>query len=90
MSKIQNICLFVRFPRFAPSHILDFGSGLGSVVWEANRRWSESLIEHYCVDASPEMREMAAKLMQIDHVHDWRDEDADFTVKKKNRWAVCF
>jgi len=79
-----------RFPRFSPSHILDFGSGLGSVVWAANRRWNETLVEHYCVDASPPMRDLALKLMQIEKVHDWRDGEDDFTIKKKNRFAGVY
>ena len=75
-----------RFPRFAPSHLLDFGSGLGGVVWAANRRWNESLVEHFCDDASPEMRDAAERLMQVDGDREWKDDEIDINDKKKNRF----
>ena len=74
-----------RFPRFSPSHVLDYGSGTGSVIWAANRRWSDSLLEHYCVDVSPVMRQLAEKLMLTEIEPDWSEEDVDFTQRKKNR-----
>ena len=65
--------------------MLDFGTKTGSVIWAANRRWSETLVEHFCVDPSPVMREWAEKLMLVDHQPDWRQAEEDFTLKKKNR-----
>ncbi|TNM98345.1 hypothetical protein fugu_014591 [Takifugu bimaculatus] len=53
-----------RDPLFAPQTLLDFGSGLGTVVWAAHSCWSESLKEMVCVDSSGPMNILAEKLLK--------------------------
>ncbi|XP_008333153.1 methyltransferase-like protein 17, mitochondrial [Cynoglossus semilaevis] len=55
-----------RDPAFAPHSLLDFGSGLGTVVWAAHSHWAESLKEMICVDSSGPMNILAERLLRGD------------------------
>ncbi|XP_042562085.1 methyltransferase-like protein 17, mitochondrial [Clupea harengus] len=53
-----------RDSSFSPRSLLDFGSGLGTVVWASHSLWAESLREMVCVDSSGAMNELAARLLR--------------------------
>ncbi|CAK6973120.1 methyltransferase-like protein 17%2C mitochondrial [Scomber scombrus] len=55
-----------RKPSFAPQTLLDFGSGLGSVVWASHSCWGDSLKEMVCVDSSAPMNVLAEQLLKGD------------------------
>ncbi|XP_062849778.1 methyltransferase-like protein 17, mitochondrial [Trichomycterus rosablanca] len=52
-----------RDPAFAPRSLLDFGSGLGTVLWASHELWGDSINEHVCVDASGAMNTLAERLL---------------------------
>ncbi|KAG7220862.1 hypothetical protein INR49_031314 [Caranx melampygus] len=64
-----------RDPSFAPQSLLDFGSGLGTVVWASHSCWSDSLKEMVCVDSSGPMNTLAERLLKGD------DERAECLLK---------
>ncbi|XP_033961232.1 ribosome assembly protein METTL17, mitochondrial [Pseudochaenichthys georgianus] len=51
---------------FAPQSLLDFGSGLGTVVWASHSHWGDSLKEMVCVDSSGPMNVLAERLLKGD------------------------
>ncbi|XP_052249185.1 methyltransferase-like protein 17, mitochondrial isoform X2 [Dreissena polymorpha] len=51
---------------FAPSAVLNVGSGVGSAIWAGNTIWGESVLEYYCVDPSNAMNDMARELLAYD------------------------
>ncbi|XP_056248376.1 methyltransferase-like protein 17, mitochondrial [Seriola aureovittata] len=51
---------------FAPQSLLDFGSGLGTVVWASHSCWAGSLKEMVCVDSSGPMNILAERLLKGD------------------------
>ncbi|KAK6185959.1 hypothetical protein SNE40_008085 [Patella caerulea] len=51
-------------PEFEPRAIYDFGSGVGTTVWAANKIWNTGVFEYYCVDKSSEMNTLARLLLQ--------------------------
>ncbi|XP_048867575.1 methyltransferase-like protein 17, mitochondrial isoform X4 [Brienomyrus brachyistius] len=53
-----------RDPTFSPFSLLDFGSGLGTVVWAARTTWGDSLKESVCVDSSKAMNTLAERLLR--------------------------
>nr|XP_023688400.1 methyltransferase-like protein 17, mitochondrial isoform X1 [Paramormyrops kingsleyae] len=53
-----------RDPTFTPFSLLDFGSGLGTVVWAARTTWGDSLKESVCVDSSKAMNTLAERLLR--------------------------
>ncbi|XP_062259813.1 methyltransferase-like protein 17, mitochondrial [Platichthys flesus] len=55
-----------RDPSFAPQSLLDFGSGLGTVVWASHSHWAASLKEMVCVDSSGPMNILAERLLKGD------------------------
>ncbi|XP_071347029.1 ribosome assembly protein METTL17, mitochondrial [Trachinotus anak] len=55
-----------RDPSFAPQSLLDFGSGLGTVVWASHSCWAGSLKEMVCVDSSGPMNILAERLLKGD------------------------
>uniref|UniRef100_A0A665UBI4 Ribosome assembly protein METTL17, mitochondrial n=1 Tax=Echeneis naucrates TaxID=173247 RepID=A0A665UBI4_ECHNA len=55
-----------RDPTFAPQSLLDFGSGLGTVVWASHSCWADSLKEMVCVDSSGPMNILAEQLLKGD------------------------
>lgn len=55
-----------RDPTFAPKTLLDFGSGLGTVVWALHSCWGDSLKEMVCVDSSAPMNILAERLLKGD------------------------
>ncbi|XP_040910543.1 methyltransferase-like protein 17, mitochondrial [Toxotes jaculatrix] len=56
-----------RDPSFAPQSLLDFGSGLGTVVWASHSCWASSLKEMVCVDSSGPMNILAERLLKGDN-----------------------
>uniref|UniRef100_A0A3B1KBK3 Methyltransferase like 17 n=1 Tax=Astyanax mexicanus TaxID=7994 RepID=A0A3B1KBK3_ASTMX len=52
-----------RDQMFAPCSLLDFGSGLGTVLWASHSHWGDSLKEYVCVDASGAMNTLAEQLL---------------------------
>ncbi|XP_040000070.1 methyltransferase-like protein 17, mitochondrial [Xiphias gladius] len=56
-----------RDPSFAPQSLLDFGSGLGTVVWASHSCWAGSLKEMVCVDSSGPMNILAERLLKGDN-----------------------
>ncbi|XP_070701659.1 ribosome assembly protein METTL17, mitochondrial isoform X2 [Pempheris klunzingeri] len=55
-----------RDPSFAPQSLLDFGSGLGTVVWASHSCWGDTLKEMVCVDSSGPMNILAERLLKGD------------------------
>ncbi|XP_062386567.1 methyltransferase-like protein 17, mitochondrial [Sardina pilchardus] len=53
-----------REPSFSPQSLLDFGSGLGTVVWASHSLWADSLREMVCVDSSGAMNDLADQLLR--------------------------
>uniref|UniRef100_A0A7N6A5F4 Ribosome assembly protein METTL17, mitochondrial n=1 Tax=Anabas testudineus TaxID=64144 RepID=A0A7N6A5F4_ANATE len=53
-----------RDPSFAPQSLLDFGSGLGTVVWASHSCWGDTLKEMVCVDSSGPMNILAERLLK--------------------------
>ncbi|XP_034021271.1 methyltransferase-like protein 17, mitochondrial [Thalassophryne amazonica] len=64
-----------RDPSFAPYSLLDFGSGLGTVVWAAHQHWGDTLKEKVCVDSSGHMNTLAERLLKGD------DKQAELSIK---------
>ncbi|KAM8728230.1 ribosome assembly protein METTL17, mitochondrial [Acanthopagrus schlegelii] len=64
-----------RDPSFAPHSLLDFGSGLGTVVWASHSYWGDTLKEMVCVDSSGPMNILAERLLKGD------DEQAEPHIK---------
>nr|XP_046263800.1 methyltransferase-like protein 17, mitochondrial [Scatophagus argus] len=64
-----------RDPSFAPQSLLDFGSGLGTVVWASHSCWGDTLKEMVCVDSSGPMNILAERLLKGD------DETAEPHIK---------
>ncbi|KAM3604346.1 uncharacterized protein V6R79_009781 [Siganus canaliculatus] len=64
-----------RDPTFAPQTLLDFGSGLGTVVWASHSCWGDTLKEMVCVDSSGPMNILAERLLKGD------DERAEPHIK---------
>lgn len=54
-------------PSFAPQSLLDFGSGLGTVVWASHSCWGDTLKEMVCVDGSGPMNILAERLLKGDN-----------------------
>ncbi|XP_023930344.1 methyltransferase-like protein 17, mitochondrial, partial [Lingula anatina] len=52
-----------RDPEFKPGTLFDFGSGTGSVMWAANTVFKNSIWEHFLVDNSVEMHDLAKLLL---------------------------
>ncbi|XP_076600592.1 ribosome assembly protein METTL17, mitochondrial [Chaetodon auriga] len=65
-----------RDPSFAPQSLLDFGSGLGTVVWASHSCWGDTLKEMVCVDSSGPMNILAERLLKGD------DEAAEPHIKQ--------
>lgn len=65
-----------RDPSFAPQSLLDFGSGLGTVVWASHSCWGNTLKEMVCVDSSGPMNTLAERLLKGD------DENAEPHIKQ--------
>ncbi|KAI3374248.1 hypothetical protein L3Q82_006099 [Scortum barcoo] len=65
-----------RDPSFAPQSLLDFGSGLGTVVWASHSCWGDTLKEMVCVDSSGPMNNLAERLLKGD------DERAEPHIKQ--------
>ncbi|XP_073347711.1 ribosome assembly protein METTL17, mitochondrial [Pagrus major] len=65
-----------RDPSFAPQSLLDFGSGLGTVVWASHSCWGDTLKEMVCVDSSGPMNILAERLLKGD------DEQAEPHIKQ--------
>ncbi|KAM6990291.1 ribosome assembly protein METTL17, mitochondrial [Tautogolabrus adspersus] len=65
-----------RDPSFAPQSLLDFGSGLGTVVWASHSYWGDTLKEMVCVDSSGPMNILAERLLKGD------DERAEPHIKQ--------
>ncbi|XP_029310030.1 LOW QUALITY PROTEIN: methyltransferase-like protein 17, mitochondrial [Cottoperca gobio] len=63
-------------PSFAPQSLLDFGSGLGTVVWASHSCWGDTLKEMVCVDSSGPMNILAERLLKGD------DEEAEAHIKQ--------
>ncbi|XP_037313415.2 methyltransferase-like protein 17, mitochondrial [Pungitius pungitius] len=55
-----------RDPSFAPKSLLDFGSGLGTVVWASHSCWGDTMREMVCVDSSGPMNVLAERLLKGD------------------------
>ncbi|XP_074544399.1 ribosome assembly protein METTL17, mitochondrial [Halichoeres trimaculatus] len=55
-----------RDSSFAPQTLLDFGSGLGTVVWASHSCWGDTLKEMVCVDSSAPMNILAERLLKGD------------------------
>ncbi|XP_071481490.1 ribosome assembly protein METTL17, mitochondrial-like [Diadema antillarum] len=53
-----------RDPDFQPKNILDFGSGVGTAVWAANRVWGEVIREYYLVEVSKSMNQLSEMLLR--------------------------
>lgn len=56
-----------RDTSFAPQSLLDFGSGLGTVVWASHSCWGDTLKEMVCVDSSGPMNVLAERLLKGDN-----------------------
>ncbi|TNN54787.1 Methyltransferase-like protein 17, mitochondrial [Liparis tanakae] len=65
-----------RDPSFAPQTLLDFGSGLGTVLWASHSCWGDTLKEMVCVDSSGPMNVLAERLLRGD------DEKAEPHMKQ--------
>uniref|UniRef100_A0A665UAL2 Methyltransferase like 17 n=1 Tax=Echeneis naucrates TaxID=173247 RepID=A0A665UAL2_ECHNA len=65
-SFFQSYQIKKRDPTFAPQSLLDFGSGLGTVVWASHSCWADSLKEMVCVDSSGPMNILAEQLLKGD------------------------
>ncbi|XP_066537172.1 ribosome assembly protein METTL17, mitochondrial [Hoplias malabaricus] len=50
--------------KFAPHSLLDFGSGLGTVLWASHTLWGDSLKECVCVDSSGAMNTLAEQILK--------------------------
>ncbi|KAG5841687.1 hypothetical protein ANANG_G00169350 [Anguilla anguilla] len=53
-----------RDATFSPHSLLDFGSGVGTVLWAAHTLWGDSLGEAVCVDSSGAMNSLADRLLR--------------------------
>ncbi|KAK9145678.1 hypothetical protein Sjap_005581 [Stephania japonica] len=53
-----------RLPGFAPSRVLDFGSGTGSVLWAVREVWPRSLESINLVEPSKSMQRAGQSLLQ--------------------------
>ncbi|KAK9122201.1 hypothetical protein Syun_019818 [Stephania yunnanensis] len=53
-----------RLPGFAPSRVLDFGSGTGSVLWAVREVWPRSLERINLVEPSKSMQRASQSLLQ--------------------------
>ncbi|CAD5116183.1 DgyrCDS5100 [Dimorphilus gyrociliatus] len=53
-----------RDENFRPQTLFDFGSGVGSVMWACNDMWPKSIFEHFCVEKSSSMIELADLLLR--------------------------
>ena len=53
-----------RDKSFSPEFTLDFGSGIGSVLWAVNNTWQDQCKVALCVDTSTEMSKLAKLLAQ--------------------------
>ncbi|KAJ3298744.1 37S ribosomal protein S22 [Borealophlyctis nickersoniae] len=60
----QNVFMQIakRIPDFAPTTMLDFGTGPGTGIWAAYVEWGESLKQSYGVDISEAMLDLAEAL----------------------------
>ncbi|KAG7454991.1 hypothetical protein MATL_G00251760 [Megalops atlanticus] len=53
-----------RDPSFTPQSLLDFGSGVGTVLWAVRSVWGEAERESVCVDSSAAMNSLADLLLR--------------------------
>ncbi|XP_036374814.1 methyltransferase-like protein 17, mitochondrial isoform X2 [Megalops cyprinoides] len=53
-----------RDPSFTPQSLLDFGSGVGTVLWAVRSVWGEAERESVCVDSSAAMNSLADQLLR--------------------------
>ncbi|XP_076622123.1 ribosome assembly protein METTL17, mitochondrial isoform X2 [Colletes latitarsis] len=49
---------------FVPKSLLDYGSGIGTVMWVASQFWFKSIKEYYCIDASADMNDLSEYLIK--------------------------
>lgn len=57
---------------FKPNSFFDFGSGIGTGTWAAAELWKQSLYEYYLVDSSPDMNNLADKIIRDGDVNKHR------------------
>ncbi|XP_054706401.1 methyltransferase-like protein 17, mitochondrial [Uloborus diversus] len=53
----------LQLGNFQPKTFFDFGSGVGSGVWAAYSEFEDNIKEYFCVDASPNMIDVAQTLL---------------------------
>ncbi|XP_069698787.1 ribosome assembly protein METTL17, mitochondrial isoform X2 [Periplaneta americana] len=53
-----------RQPDFKPRTMFDFGSGVGTATWAARSVWTECMQEHFNVDSSGHMNDLASLLLR--------------------------
>ncbi|PNF28864.1 hypothetical protein B7P43_G04416 [Cryptotermes secundus] len=64
-----------REPDFQPHSMFDFGSGVGTATWAARSVWGDTIQEHFNVDSSGEMNDLASFLLR------GGDEEAEMPIK---------
>lgn len=50
-------------PTFKPETYFDFGSGVGSSLWAAHSKWSDTIKEYFCTDISGDMNDLCQTLI---------------------------
>ncbi|XP_069817640.1 ribosome assembly protein METTL17, mitochondrial [Dendropsophus ebraccatus] len=53
-----------RVPEFSPKTLMDFGSGIGSVIWAAHSIWGKNLKEYMCIDTSASMNTLSELVLK--------------------------
>ncbi|XP_068097289.1 ribosome assembly protein METTL17, mitochondrial isoform X2 [Hyperolius riggenbachi] len=53
-----------RVPDFKPLTLMDFGSGVGTVIWAAHALWGNSVKEYMCVDTSASMNNLSEMILR--------------------------
>ncbi|XP_021935018.1 methyltransferase-like protein 17, mitochondrial isoform X2 [Zootermopsis nevadensis] len=64
-----------RDPDFNPHYMFDFGSGVGTGTWAARAVWGDVIQEHFNVDSSGDMNDLASLLLR------GGNEEAEMSIK---------
>ncbi|XP_056384556.1 methyltransferase-like protein 17, mitochondrial isoform X2 [Hyla sarda] len=56
--------IYQRVPGFSPQTLMDFGSGIGSVLWAAHGIWGNNLKEYMCIDSSASMNTLSELILR--------------------------
>ncbi|XP_071443908.1 ribosome assembly protein METTL17, mitochondrial [Hetaerina americana] len=60
--------LKIKDPTFSPKTLLDFGSGVGTVIWAVRNSW-DKVIEYFCVDKSSHMNDLADLILRDGNIN---------------------